>query len=291
MDRNLMKFIEEAIDTAREVGEEKRGQARASSLQELQMREQGATQRTQMQTQSSQDIAKMREKSLAQRDSVKGGKASGEITKSQMAKFRSDALNNSRKQLDAMRGATGTIINPATNEAMTAAEEKSYATLLSDQAMSYSLGGQTGAMQPEGAAQEQQASGWVETEGGRRFEVAPGTREGYAETTPAAPAPRSLMTQNIPPQTGIPAPTPTSAPAPVAALAQPQQNGSVAARLRTEYEGKQQAEAPSLARTIGGIASRGARSVGRFAQRIATKPSKSATVSPLGLRGYMDKNY
>lgn len=188
----FMDFVEEAIDTAREVGVEKREQARTAEMRAIERQQRGATKRTQMRTQAQRDVAEIRGGAVAQRDSVKKDSTGKGITKSQIAKFRTDALSGAQKQLEGLRDMSGNIIDPATGQAMTSAREQEYAKVLADDMMSYSLREQSG------ATEQPQASGRVTTEGGRMFKITPGTERGYTETTPMSINERNLMIPQVP---------------------------------------------------------------------------------------------
>lgn len=283
MDRQFMNFIEEAIETAREVGEEKRGQSRAAQMKQIERQQQGQTKRTQLQTQAQRDIARLKESNAAQRD----GTADKGISKSQMAKFRTDALSGAQEQLEGMRDLKGGIIHPITQEIMTADEEQNYAKSLADSMLSYSFGGQSSEQVAQGQA-GQQGSGWVEAEGGRRFEVAPGARRGFIETTSAQTdrLPIASAGQIAPPAIQGQEASPAS-PAGVVAPRVPfsaRPSGSTAAMLRSEYEKKRQAEIPSLAGTIG-------RGLSKVARKVLHGAPTQRAVAPLGLRGYMENAY
>lgn len=270
--RELKKFAEESIDMAREVGIEKRSQARQARMSEIQARQAGETQRTQMALTSREKEGQLdRDAAIAARG-PKTGK-SDKISGMQMAQHRESAWKRSQEQLDARRDYQGNIINPVTQKPMTRAEEAEYVKVVADQMLDFSLSRSPEGEEPQGAGSfakvtrpEMQS---LDTGGG---DVAPPVAQpGVAPVAQPGVAPGAAVV------------TP--------AVSQAQRRGAVAAKLRSQYEKERQAETPSLSATIGRGASAIGRGASRIIKRVTQTPGAAPPATPPGLRGYMQNAY
>lgn len=183
-------------DTSREYATEEREKRRAfqtetaatlaeTGMAETERKQTGETRRATMKIEADRLTAERkadvdRQAALAKVGTEGTTKAKGGITADQMAKHRTGALEKSQERLESLRNPiTNKTKHPATGEDMTPAQESEYVKFEADNLLKYSLGGGKAVAGEEATPEDQ---GWLETEGGRRFEI--GGERGFTETTP-----------------------------------------------------------------------------------------------------------